>query len=134
MFFAYPGEAADGRAYIADALARGASAVVWDTADFTWDARWQAPNAGVAGLKQQAGRIAHEFYGRPSEALWVCGVTGTNGKTSCTQWIAALLAALGRRCGVIGTLGSVITSYSIHYTKLYDQTTAEAPRASASAM
>jgi len=105
-FFAYPGEAADGRRYIADALARGASAVVWEAAGFTWDARWRVPNAGVAGLKQRAGWIAHDFYGRPSEALWVCGVTGTNGKTSCTQWIAAALASRGVKTGVIGTLGS----------------------------
>lgn len=104
-FFAYPGEAADGRHYIADALARGASAVVWESAGFAWNTQWQIPNVGVAGLKQQAGSIAHAFYGRPSETLWVCGVTGTNGKTSCTQWIAAALDALGMRSGVIGTLG-----------------------------
>jgi len=106
VFFAYPGEATDGRRYIADALARGAAAVVWETEGYSWDARWQVPNAGIAGLKQQAGWIAHEFYGRPSESLWVCGVTGTNGKTSCTQWIAAALGALGVKSGVIGTLGS----------------------------
>jgi len=106
VFFAYPGEAVDGRRYIADALARGASAVVWEAEGFTWDARWQVPNASVAGLKQEAGWIAHDFYGRPSEALWVCGVTGTNGKTSCTQWIAAALESLGVKSGVIGTLGS----------------------------
>ncbi|MDX1375951.1 MAG: Mur ligase family protein, partial [Burkholderiales bacterium] len=105
-FFAYPGEAADGRRYIADALAHGASAVVWEAEGFAWDARMQVPNAGVAGLRQQAGWIAHEFYGRPSQALWVCGVTGTNGKTSCTQWIAAALGTLGAKSGVIGTLGS----------------------------
>jgi UDP-N-acetylmuramoyl-L-alanyl-D-glutamate--2,6-diaminopimelate ligase len=104
-FFAYPGEAADGRRYVADALARGASAVVWESEGFAWDPKWQVPNVGVAGLKQQAGSIAHAFYGRPSETLWVCGVTGTNGKTSCTQWIAAALDALGMRSGVIGTLG-----------------------------
>ena len=106
VFFAYPGETADGRRYIADALARGASAVVWESEGFSWDARWQVPNTAVAGLKQQAGWIAHDFYGRPSEALWVCGVTGTNGKTSCTQWIAAALESLGVKSGVIGTLGS----------------------------
>jgi len=106
VFFAYPGETADGRRYIADALARGASAVVWESEGFSWDARWQVPNTAVAGLKQQAGWIAHDFYGRPSEALWVCGVTGTNGKTSCTQWIAAALESLGVHSGVIGTLGS----------------------------
>ena len=106
VFFAYPGESADGRSYIADALARGASAVVWESEGFDWDSRWRVPNSGVAGLKQEAGWIAHEFYGRPSEALWVCGVTGTNGKTSCTHWIATAFEALGVKSGVLGTLGS----------------------------
>jgi UDP-N-acetylmuramoyl-L-alanyl-D-glutamate--2,6-diaminopimelate ligase len=105
-FFAYPGENADGGAHIADALARGASAVVWEQAGFAWPADWRVPNAPVRGLKEQAGLLAHEFYGRPSEALWVCGVTGTNGKTSCTQWLAALLGSAGTRSAVIGTLGS----------------------------
>lgn len=105
-FFAYPGETADGRAHIGDALARGAVAVLWEKTGFTWRPEWRVPNAPVRGLKAQAGRLAHEFYGRASEALWVCGVTGTNGKTSCTQWLAALLDATGRKTGVIGTLGS----------------------------
>ena len=96
-FFAYPGEMADGRRYIPDAIRRGAAAVVWEAEDFAWDEAWRVPNVGVSGLKRQAGELAHEFYGRPSESMWVCGVTGTNGKTSCTQWIAALLAAEGAR-------------------------------------
>ena len=105
-FFAYPGETADGRRYIPDAIRRGAAAVVWEAEDFAWEAAWRVPNVGVSGLKRQAGELANEFYGRPSESMWVCGVTGTNGKTSCTLWIAALLAAVGARAGVIGTLGS----------------------------
>jgi UDP-N-acetylmuramoyl-L-alanyl-D-glutamate--2,6-diaminopimelate ligase len=105
-FFAYPGEASDGRRYIADAIGRGAAAVLWEAGDDAWRPEWRVPNAAVAGLRQQAGRLAHEFYGRPSEALWTCGVTGTNGKTSCTQWLAALLEAQGAKAGVIGTLGS----------------------------
>ncbi len=105
-FFAYPGEVSDGRRYIPDAIRRGAAAVVWEAQDFAWDSAWRVPNVGVSGLKRQAGELAHEFYGRPSESMWICGVTGTNGKTSCTQWIAALLAMQGVRAGVIGTLGS----------------------------
>ncbi|MGH8737427.1 MAG: UDP-N-acetylmuramoyl-L-alanyl-D-glutamate--2,6-diaminopimelate ligase [Burkholderiales bacterium] len=105
-FFAYPGEAADGRRYIPDAIRHGAAAVVWEAQDFAWDSAWRVPNVGLSGLKRQAGALAHEFYGRPSASMWVCGVTGTNGKTSCTQWLAALLAAEGVRTGVIGTLGS----------------------------
>jgi len=105
-FLAYPGEAADGRAHIADAIRRGASAVLWDDAGFAWRAEWRVPNVAVRGLKQHAGTLAHDFYGRPSESLWVCGVTGTNGKTSCSQWIAAALSASGAKAGVIGTLGA----------------------------
>jgi UDP-N-acetylmuramoyl-L-alanyl-D-glutamate--2,6-diaminopimelate ligase len=105
-FLAYPGEKADGRAHIQDALGRGASAVLWDRQGFSWNAQWRVPNVPIEALKHQAGVLAHEFYGRPSEALWVCGVTGTNGKTSCSQWIAAALGRHGTRAGVIGTLGS----------------------------
>jgi UDP-N-acetylmuramoyl-L-alanyl-D-glutamate--2,6-diaminopimelate ligase len=105
-FLAYPGEAGDGRAHIADALRRGAAAVLWEAERFAWREDWRVPNAAVAGLKHSAGAIAAEFYGRPSESLWMCGVTGTNGKTSCSQWLAALLARLGTRAAVIGTLGA----------------------------
>jgi len=105
-FFAYPGEKADGRAYIADAVRRGASAVLWEAQDFGWQADWRVPNVAVHGLKQRAGVLAADFYGRPSERLWMCGVTGTNGKTSCTHWIAAALERCGARSAVIGTLGS----------------------------
>jgi UDP-N-acetylmuramoyl-L-alanyl-D-glutamate--2,6-diaminopimelate ligase len=99
-FFAYPGEAADGRAHIDDALRRGASAVVWEEEGFAWKPEWRVPNVAVRGLKHAAGALAGEFYGRPSEAMWMCGVTGTNGKTSCSQWIAWALGG-----AAIGTLG-----------------------------
>lgn len=105
-FLAYPGEAADGRAHIPDAIGRGASAVLWDDAGFAWREEWLLPNAAVPGLKQHAGLLAHGFYGRPSESLWICGVTGTNGKTSCSQWIAAALSSAGAKAAVIGTLGA----------------------------
>ena len=104
-FFAYPGEKADGRAFIGDALARGASAVLWESENFAWPHAWRAPNVAVPGLKQQAGLLASRFHGEPSHALWMCGVTGTNGKTSSSHWIAAALEASGARAGVIGTLG-----------------------------
>ena len=105
-FLAYPGEKADGRAHIADAIRRGAAAVLWEASGFAWRHEWSVPNVAVRGLKQRAGSLAHDFYGRPSEALWVCGVTGTNGKTSCSQWVAAGLAARGVKSAVIGTLGA----------------------------
>jgi len=105
-FFAYPGEKADGRAYIADATRRGASGVVWEADGFAWREEWRVPNVAVDGLKQRASEIAGEFHGHPSRALWMCGVTGTNGKTSSSQWLAAALARAGTKAAVIGTLGS----------------------------
>lgn len=105
-FLAYPGEKADGRAHIGDALRRGASAVLWEAHDFAWRHEWTVPNVAVRDLKRHAGALAHDFYGRPSEALWVCGVTGTNGKTSSSHWIAAALGMIGAKTAVIGTLGS----------------------------
>jgi UDP-N-acetylmuramoyl-L-alanyl-D-glutamate--2,6-diaminopimelate ligase len=104
-FLAYPGEKADGRRHIGDAIGRGAPAVLWESEGFAWRGEWRVPNVGVPNLKARAGGLAHEFYGRPSDRLWVCGVTGTNGKTSCSQWIAAALGARGTRAAVIGTLG-----------------------------
>lgn len=103
-FFAWPGEAADGRRYIADAVARGVSAVVWEKEGFAFTQG--IPNVGIENLKNEAGFLAHDFYGKPSEALWMCGVTGTNGKTTCTQWIAAALSQRGEKAAVVGTLGA----------------------------
>jgi UDP-N-acetylmuramoyl-L-alanyl-D-glutamate--2,6-diaminopimelate ligase len=106
LFLAYPGEHSDGRRFIAEALAAGACAVAWEKDGYRWDSTLQVVNFPVAGLREKAGAIASEFYGEPSHHLWVVGVTGTNGKTSCSQWIAQSLSSLGRRTAVIGTLGS----------------------------
>ena len=105
VFLAYPGERTDARRFVADAVARGAAAVVWERDGFAWPAGVALPNLPASGLKALAGPLAAEFYGRPSERLWVAGVTGTNGKTSCSQWIAQALAGEGRKSAVVGTLG-----------------------------
>ncbi|HLS87704.1 MAG TPA: UDP-N-acetylmuramoyl-L-alanyl-D-glutamate--2,6-diaminopimelate ligase [Burkholderiales bacterium] len=105
-FLAYPGESADGRAHIDDALRRGAAAVLWEQQGFSWRAGPRVPNVAVRGLRERAGELASELYGAPSRALWMCGVTGTNGKTTCSQWIAASLEHKGVRTGVLGTLGA----------------------------
>lgn len=105
-FLAYPGLRQDGRRFIPDAVARGAAAVLWERAGFEWNSGWRLPNLDVEGLREMAGHLAHEVYGRPSEKLWTIGVTGTNGKTSCSQWIAQACTACGARTAVIGTLGT----------------------------
>ncbi len=107
-FVAYPGHGGhvDGRQYIPAALASGAGAVLWEREGFAWQPQWQLPNVGVNDLKPLVGAIASQVYGFPSEPLFMAGVTGTNGKTSVSQWIAQALTACGRPCGVVGTLGA----------------------------
>ncbi len=104
-FAAFPGEGRDGRAFIAEAIARGASAILWEPRDFHWPAEWQIANAPVPQLKLAVGAIASEVYGHPSQRLWAMGVTGTNGKTTCSTWIAQAMQQSGRRPALIGTLG-----------------------------
>jgi UDP-N-acetylmuramoyl-L-alanyl-D-glutamate--2,6-diaminopimelate ligase len=105
VFLASPGHRVDGRRFIADAVRSGAAAVLWERAGHAWDASLAVPNIPIDGLASLAGHLAHQVYGRPSEAMWLVGVTGTNGKTSVTQWLSRAFTALGRKCGVIGTLG-----------------------------
>ncbi|BBJ00481.1 UDP-N-acetylmuramoyl-L-alanyl-D-glutamate--2,6-diaminopimelate ligase [Ferrigenium kumadai] len=105
-FVAYPGENSDGRRFIAQAIAQGANAVIWEAHGFVWNDEWQVPNLAVDDLRHKAGWLAHAVCGAPSETLWVVGVTGTNGKTSTSHWIANALADAGRKCALIGTLGN----------------------------
>jgi UDP-N-acetylmuramoyl-L-alanyl-D-glutamate--2,6-diaminopimelate ligase len=104
-FVAYPGEVHDGRDFIPDAISRGAPAVLWEHEGFAWRDEWRLPNLGVRHLKAHASAIAGQIFGDPSAHLWMVGVTGTNGKTSTSQWIAQSLDHLGKRSAVIGTLG-----------------------------
>ena len=107
VFVAVRGEHVDGRHYLPGAAASGAAAALVDSEG--WDEEAFAPRAlpvlAVKDLRGSLGPIAADFYRRPSEHLLSIGVTGTNGKTSTTQWIAQLLTRAGRRCAVIGTIG-----------------------------
>jgi UDP-N-acetylmuramoyl-L-alanyl-D-glutamate--2,6-diaminopimelate ligase len=108
VFVAFPGAQADGRDFIAQAVAKGAAGVLAE-AGAGLAARVGAehpPIIEVKGLAALSGEIAHLVYGRPSEHVWLAGVTGTNGKTSVTQWIAQAMDAMQHRCAVIGTLGN----------------------------
>ncbi len=105
-FVAYPGTQADGRQFIAQAIKGGANAVIWDTHDFTWNNEWSVPNMAVHDLRHQAGVIADQVYAQPSQKLWMVGVTGTNGKTSCSHWLAKSFSALERKSALLGTLGN----------------------------
>jgi UDP-N-acetylmuramoyl-L-alanyl-D-glutamate--2,6-diaminopimelate ligase len=106
VFVAMPGGRVDGRTFIPQAVAAGAAAVIWDAQGFRWDPAWRVANLAVPDLRERLGFIAANVYGDPSRRMWVAGVTGTNGKTSCCHWIAQSLTRLGRRTAVLGTLGS----------------------------
>lgn len=105
VFVAYPGDEADGRTYIADAVARGARAVLHQADSAADDLQWDVPHYAVENLKAHAGEIAAAWYGHPDRAMLTVAVTGTNGKTSCTQWLGNALSRLGQPTAVIGTLG-----------------------------
>lgn len=105
VFFAYPGDAGDGRNFIRAAVEQGAAAVLYDPHAFAWDHSISVPQLAVEQLKARAGAIAHAVHGQPDSAMFTVGVTGTNGKTSIAVWLGQALARLGETSAVIGTLG-----------------------------
>ena len=107
LFIAYFGRNHDARDYISAALDHDVSAVLAESGG-----EWQGvriirgkPVVAVDNLTAKISEIAARFHGRPSESLTIFGITGTNGKTSCSQFMAQVLRAIGQNCGVIGTLG-----------------------------
>ena len=103
IFVALKGHQVDGRDYIPAAIGRGAAAILHEAGKV---GPLAVPAVGVENLAVLTGEIAHRVYGRPSERLWLCGITGTNGKTSVSTWIAQAMNAMDCKCAVIGTLGS----------------------------
>lgn len=104
-FIAWPGYATDGRQFARAALVAGAATCLVEhegVESFQFD---NARIASLPKLKAATGPIADAFFDRPSAAMDVVATTGTNGKTSTAWWTAQALTMLGRRCGVIGTLG-----------------------------
>ncbi len=107
IFVALAGERVDGHDFIAAAIDRGASAVVVRDVrlpEFAALAE-RVTIIGVADPRRALSRIAAAFYGEPSHALPIAGVTGTNGKTTVTYLIEAIAAEAGLRPARIGTLG-----------------------------
>jgi len=107
VFLACRGEYTDGRDFIAAALEKGAAAVLWDQDDaFQWRPEWQVPNLPIARLRERAGIVAAHVYDYPSRDMQVVGITGTNGKTSISHWLAQAYALLGEKAALIGTVGN----------------------------
>jgi len=112
LFLAVRGIREHGLRYLEQALDNGAVAVAWEPAPGVDVAAVEAacdrrgvPVTAIDALAENAGAIAARFHEEPARALRVVGVTGTDGKTSVTQFIAQALDGREQRCGVIGTLG-----------------------------
>lgn len=120
LFVALVGAKVDGRQFIANAIEQGAAAVVVE-ADKVWQStNWinAVPVIAIENLAQRVSEIAGCFYAHPSRNCRLIGVTGTNGKTTCTLLISQLAALLSKTAkttaGVVGTLGfGVLDSNSL---------------------
>ena len=101
VFVAVRGTANDGHDFVRDAVDRGAVAVVVERgiADLA------VPSVVVVNSAQALSLMAARFHGDPAHELFLCGVTGTNGKTSTTLLVRSIMQHAGRRMGVVGTLG-----------------------------
>lgn len=112
IFVALKGAKQDGCDFIQKAIEKGSVAILCDHAEMAQASaalktaqNKEVPLFAIKDLRKELGHIAARFYHFPSKQLNIMGVTGTNGKTSCTQWLAQAFNALNRPCGVIGTLG-----------------------------
>ncbi|GJM07102.1 MAG: UDP-N-acetylmuramoyl-L-alanyl-D-glutamate--2,6-diaminopimelate ligase [marine bacterium B5-7] len=103
VFFAVPGTQTDGRRFMAAAAAQGA-AVCYEPEGWTGELPEQA--IAVKDLRAQLSKIAGRFYGEPAKQMQMIGITGTNGKTSCTYLLAQLLYFLGLAPATMGTIGN----------------------------
>lgn len=104
LFIARPGTKTDGRAFLADAVARGAVAVLSDPTLAIPGAKAQPLVIPAVDVPLAAAHLAERFHGNPSRALHLVGITGTNGKTTTAFLVQQLLGAAGTRCGLIGTV------------------------------
>lgn len=106
-FIAMAGIQVDGRQFIAKAIEAGAAAILVE-ADKNWqgiDWLGAVPVIAINNLPDNISAIAGRFYGEPSKGLTLIGVTGTNGKTTCTLLAAQLFARLQQKAAVVGTIG-----------------------------
>lgn len=105
-FVALAGAATPADYYVDQAIAAGATVVLMESdADQECSEHHGALIVPIVGLRQLTGKIAARFYEHPSRRLRLIGVTGTNGKTSVSHYVAQLLTQTGTPCGVLGTLG-----------------------------
>ena len=120
VFVALKGQHADGAAFAAQAIARGAVAVV---AEEPAPSDAPVPWTTVADARLALALLAAAFYRHPSAEMRVVGITGTNGKTTTAHLVASIFDAAGIPCGLLGTVAYRIGDE----TRAATRTTPEAP-------
>src|SRR3954469_18521527 len=103
LFFCVPGFRADGHDFAADAVERGAAALVCER-----PLGLGVPEVIVPSVREAMGPIASRFHSEPTRELKVVGITGTNGKTTTAFLTRSILEASGTQCGLIGTVKYVV--------------------------
>jgi len=111
LFVAIHGFKTDGRKYIADAIRKGASVIVTEGAI-------EVPEKDITVISVPDARnalalLSAQFYGYPSRRLRMIGITGTNGKTTTSYLIKAIIEKAGKRCGLLGTISYIIGDETI---------------------
>ena len=142
VFVAIKGQKTDGRTFIPVAVARGAAAVLMqsEVSSSNIPTGNGVPTLSVPDLNRHLGVISARFYHDPTRHMRGIAVTGTNGKTTTTHWIAHLLTALGEPCAVLGTVGAhlgaqqfdapeLTTPDAVSLQRLYAQVKAAGARA-----
>ncbi len=116
IFVCIPGASHDGHQYISEAVASGAAAIIAQADHVTAEPLNVPPDVALLTVKDTRKALpifASKFYGDPSQSMIVVGVTGTNGKTTTTRMMAAILREAGMRVGTIGTLGAELDGVPI---------------------
>jgi UDP-N-acetylmuramoyl-L-alanyl-D-glutamate--2,6-diaminopimelate ligase len=103
LFFCIPGERADGHLFAADAVAAGAAALTVERL-----LEVAVPQVVVRSVRESIGPMSAAVFGRPAAGMTVVGITGTNGKTTCTYLLESIFRAAGWMPGVLGTTGARI--------------------------
>jgi UDP-N-acetylmuramoyl-L-alanyl-D-glutamate--2,6-diaminopimelate ligase len=114
-FIALAGIKVDGRNFIAKAIELGAAAILVE-ADKNWQGiAWlgAVPVIAIDNLPSRVSEIAGHFFGEPSKKIQLIGITGTNGKTTCSLLAGQMLARLQKKSAVIGTIGYGLLDSSV---------------------
>jgi UDP-N-acetylmuramoyl-L-alanyl-D-glutamate--2,6-diaminopimelate ligase len=118
LFVAIPGEETDGHRFIAQAVERGAAAIIGQ--NILRNPVYKIPYIRISNPRDELATIAAQFYGFPSKHLNMVGITGTDGKTTTTSFVHSVLSSAGNRVSMISTIGAVVdgqfTDIGVHVT------------------